>query len=451
MARRSSLTTATILAVLACYFWIGIHSGHTPLYAMTDYHYYELLADGFLHRQLSLPVAPRPELLQLSDPYNPDLNRPYRLQDLSLYNGKYYLFSGPTPAVLAFAPWKWATGQDLPQYLFVILCCSAGFLASVALFQLIIEKHAPQYPDWLQSLGIAALGFCTGNLHLLRWPSVYQVASACASSLLMLSLLCLYFAVTGSRRRTFLFLSAVAVALAVGARNNYLAVAMVPIGAGVWIGCTSGKTNLARFNCGLRLGLLAAVPILAVVLGLATYNASRFSDPLEPGVRYQLGGVSLLHSHLFQTKNIAPNLEYYFFQLPQFTPKFPFISEVITSFYTGETGFYLQERQFGLFAGAPVSIGIILLAVFWKELREETENFLLICVAATSLNFLPLLVFTSGSVRYFSDFLPPLLLLAIIGWMLSDGRLPRRGQLRGLFLILTLFGCALHFLANFPG
>ena len=59
------------------------------------WHHYEYLAEGFLRGHTYLSVDPAPELSLLADPYDPSANEPYRLWDASLYQGRYYLITGP--------------------------------------------------------------------------------------------------------------------------------------------------------------------------------------------------------------------------------------------------------------------------------------------------------------------------------------------------------------------
>ena len=76
--------------------------------------YYPLLTDAFLAGQTSLLVQPSAELLALPDPHDPVANARFRLHDASLYHGKYYLYFGPTPAIVLFLPYKVLTGSHLP-------------------------------------------------------------------------------------------------------------------------------------------------------------------------------------------------------------------------------------------------------------------------------------------------------------------------------------------------
>ena len=76
--------------------------------------YYALLTDAFLAGQTSLLVQPAAELLALPNPYDPIANGRFRLHDATLYHGKYYLYFGPTPAIVLFLPYKVLTGSHLP-------------------------------------------------------------------------------------------------------------------------------------------------------------------------------------------------------------------------------------------------------------------------------------------------------------------------------------------------
>ena len=97
--------------------------------ANNAWHHYEYMVDGFLSGHLYLSLPPPKELLALPDPYDPTQNIRYRLWDVSLYQGKYYLYYGPTPALLLMLPWKVVTGHHLPQRLATGIFAVAGFAA----------------------------------------------------------------------------------------------------------------------------------------------------------------------------------------------------------------------------------------------------------------------------------------------------------------------------------
>lgn len=447
-----------ILCVLAVYFWIGMGAGLAPVYQMLDYHYYDLLADGFLAGQLSLTVEPRPELLQLADPYDPDQNQPYRLHDLSLYNGKYYLFSGPLPALVAFVPFKWATGVDLPQYLAVILFCSASFLISTMILRKFIAEQAPACPLWLQVVAILLVGFCSGNLHLLRWPSVYQTANACAVAFFLLSLLGFLHVFTGTRARHLIFcLSSTVLALCIAARPHFLpAIVLVTMGTGAWLGWNSTPPGMSRRKHTIKWAELSLLPVLAVALGMATYNAMRFGDPLESGLHYQLASVKLRSVQSWHLDYAWKNLCYYLGQLPTFSTQFPYLQGLSYGhFIRNGNDFYLQERLFGLAGGIPVCLGVLVLPLASRPLSGGWRTFFTAVSILGGMNLILLLFFNSASVRYFSDFLPALALLAAAGWIAGRRAIPASDRFaQALFAIvviaLTLYSSWLAIAVNVP-
>src|ERR1700722_18001157 len=96
--RTVSLAAALLSCVAAVQLWV-LTAGFIGWPGYTNY--YAQLTDSFLHGQLSLRTLPPPKLLALPDPYDPVANGPYRLHDAILFDGKYYLYWGPAPALIA--------------------------------------------------------------------------------------------------------------------------------------------------------------------------------------------------------------------------------------------------------------------------------------------------------------------------------------------------------------
>jgi hypothetical protein len=111
--------------------------------------YYPLLTDAFLAGQTSLLIEPPAELLALPNPYDPIANAQLRLHDVSLYQGKYYLYFGPVPALTLFLPFRVLTGIHLPSRAAVAIFCAAGFACCCALFFLVARREKWNCPTWL--------------------------------------------------------------------------------------------------------------------------------------------------------------------------------------------------------------------------------------------------------------------------------------------------------------
>src|SRR5262245_51054142 len=74
--------------------------------------FYNYLGRAFASGHLYLPHEPSAELLALPDPWDPQQNGAVGTLDLVLYNRRYYLYHGPTPACLLFFPYRLITGHD---------------------------------------------------------------------------------------------------------------------------------------------------------------------------------------------------------------------------------------------------------------------------------------------------------------------------------------------------
>src|SRR5574340_1057878 len=98
-AKGLAVVCGCIALVLTFYLWLGSLGTWTRWPQSTNW--YGQLASAFLHGQISLLQQPDSDLLALSDPYNPSqlANVPYPL-DYSLYEGKFYFYVGPVPALL---------------------------------------------------------------------------------------------------------------------------------------------------------------------------------------------------------------------------------------------------------------------------------------------------------------------------------------------------------------
>ncbi len=160
------------------YLFLSIPRRPRPLSYGYTTELYALLAESFLQGETALPIEPRLELLSLPDPYDAVANLNYRLNDASLYAGQYYLYFGAVPAVTLFAPYRLATGLDLPNRVAVPVFCIAGYLCSCWLFFLLAEHNRWTVPLWLECATVLSLGSMSLVCFLIRDPVFYEVAIA---------------------------------------------------------------------------------------------------------------------------------------------------------------------------------------------------------------------------------------------------------------------------------
>lgn len=377
--------------------------------------YYNLLVQGFRAGQLNLKKDAPPGLAQLADPYDPAMNepywsRPYRTLDLSYYKGKLYLYWGITPALILFWPYVAMTGHYLFQRQAVVIFCTIGFLAGVGLLGALWRRYFADASVWVVAACALALGLATGVPVLLSQADIYEVPISCGYMLTMLALGAIWRAVHEPERRCrWLAAASVAYGLAVGARPSLLfgaVVLLVPV-AQVW-----------RERRQFWTGLLAAVgPILLIGLGLMLYNARRFGSPFEFGMSYQLSEKSLVARQFFSPHYLWFNFRAYFLEPARWSARSPFVNGTATP--AVPTGYVQGGNPFGILTNIPLVWLALAAPLTWRNRPEPANSNVRWFVTAAALLFgicaLTLLLFCGSNFRYEVDFLPALVLLAVIG------------------------------------
>lgn len=379
---------------------------------------YARLTDSFQAGRTSLLVKPDPRLLALPDPYRSCPAN--RLHDASLYKGKYYVYFGPTPVLIALLPYKLVTGLYLPNRVAVPLFCSLGFLCSCGVFYLSIRRAAWSCPLWLEVAVILSLGYSQLVCFLLVRAEFYEVAISSGYFLVMAGFLFTAWPLGLKKRRWFVPLAGLCFGLAVGCRPT-LALVAVPMTAFIAVRFWPSAAMIGRF----------AAPLLVAGAMLATYNFVRFGNPFEFGVNYQVTcnpGGPVLH---LKASNFLPSVKRFLLAPPVVDGVFPYLHPFFASpfldhpsrlpgrmFWAHEAAIPVlpediwPEPLAGLLWAAPLSIFGVL--AFWL-LRAAPPNggdagftpWLVRSMLACSLAVLCLLSLTGWVLgRYEADFAP---------------------------------------------
>ena len=403
------------VAVTFFYFttaWVGGPAsnwrGQTP-------EYYALLTDAFLAGQTSLLVQPPAELLALPNPYDPTRNGEYRLHDASLYHGKYYLYFGPTPALVLFLPFKVLTGSHLPSSVAVALFCTGGFACSCGLFFLLAKLEKWDIPAWFASAVVISLGTAPGVVFLLAHTSFYEVAIAAGYCFVMAAFLLLAHSLGQDRPRVSSLAGAgLCFGLAVGCRPNYapFTILMVVL---VTLRIRSPKTPALAY-----MGPLVLCGVL-----LAAYNYARFQNPFELGLRYQLFAkpsdpADLVYRLNHSLENLLPSLYTLVLSPP---------SEWLCWFH----------RSMGVLWGAPTALVGLCAPLVLRHggvkgaVKLGSTRFTIYCIYVSALSILVVLALLDYPVgRYTVDFAPELVLLS---WCLLAARWQNLHQLAKAWLV----------------
>jgi hypothetical protein len=476
----------SILLVLAFYIWTAGSNG-VPLIVdigpeeyfkqvpspclfpdISPHHYgfYNLMADAYSVGRPDLLLDPPKELLELKNPIDPEQNAPWRILDLSLHKGRYYLYFGPVPTLTLFIPFRWLGIGKISEPLATVFYCYGLFLCSVFILLRCVKSYIPNCNRWLLIFAILGLGLSNTSPYLLRHPTVYEVAIAAGAFFSMLGLCFLLtawqkwnsdsfgadkHASTGGPSLLLLSASSLSLGLAFGCRLTYLFTAIFLFL--LWL-AFFWKCGLFKSES-LKSGLAMAVPFAVCVAAIAWFNYIRFGSPGDFGVEKQMNATLWDFSATNRMCNILPGLFLRAVCPPQITDVFPFIR--LHQFYPFDLpkGYHLEEVSGGFLATSPIILLFLILAVFWVKSRLRNPllqiSLALIFVGTVILLIESFMMF-SNSMRYQLDFAPPILLGSVIG-ILAMNKCCAHGRSIFKFFSLSLLGVGIvsHIMISLTG
>jgi tetratricopeptide (TPR) repeat protein len=438
-SRSAWISLAAVCALVVGVYAYTAHEGAVTQVSLDAAgSYYNLLVQGFRAGQLNLKKEVPPVLAQLADPYTPTPLRPNGVMDLSYYRGKLYLYFGVTPAVVLFWPYVALTGHYLFYRHAVTIFCAVGFLASMGILVGLWRRYFAEVSVVVVAAGVLALGLATFIPSLLAQCEVWEVPISCGYMLTMLALAAIWKALLHpSRRGWWLAAASLAYGLAVGARPSLLFgafILLVPV-IQAW-----------RERQRIWLSLVAVtVPITLIGFGLMLYNVRRFDDPLEFGNHYQLTGHSQIHEQLFSWRYFWLHLRDYFFEAAHWSGRFPFV--------------HLAGSAFGVLTTVPLAWLALAVPLAWRGRVGPAGSVLHGFVMAVALLFgmctLTLALCCWVTLRYEVDFLPALVLLAVIGILSFERALACQPHWRRVarwgYGLLLAFSVAFNLLVSAEG
>jgi hypothetical protein len=438
--------------------------------------YFDLLADAFAQGQVHLLIEPGEDLLSLSNPYNLNARADTTyIWDTALFQGKFYLYWGPVPALLLMPAKLLVSGPIEDKALVFLFSLGAFFFSSNVLMQLWLKRFR-HLPAWTFGLGVLTAGLVTPMPWLLNRPDVYEVAIAGGQFFLIGGMAFLLASIGRTRPAQLCFaLAGLFLASAVGSRASLAPASLIIIlGALGWIW---GMRNSWGASDSMQAAVFLVAPYLVGAAGLAWYNFARFGSLLEFGHRYVLTGINLYDNYdaVFSVANIPPNLINYLINPFRSIPTFPFIKANWGTFFRAPAVYYYTEMVTGIFISFPV-LWFSILAVIpglktirrWmnsggkveegktvSQLTRTIDVLALILALVMIVEFMPVLLFYLPSMRYLADVVPTGVVLSMLGcWMgyESISKLPL-GRRAFSFLVWTtiLFTIGTGFLLAVSG
>lgn len=421
VSRRRQLVLLLLSGVCLSGYWAwAVTPDPSPgdLIAYASHEYFPLVVEGWLQGRLDLPLPVSEDLLNLADPYDAEANEPFRyagelgIHDLSLYQGRLYMYWSPAPALIAFLPWRLLTGSGLSTAWSVWAFTLGGWLFASMLLLQIVRRSLPQTGSVITCIALTTVGICNFSAIVLQRPTVYEVSISAAYFFTSLAWwqLSLVFFQSPMRRMRPLTIASLAFGLAVASRPSWIVASPVLLIA-LW--------DIRReWRCpSFRIALVRAIgPLSFCVMILLLLNVARFDDPLEFGMRYQLSA-ERPPPVPFELQHIPYSLYMYILAPPASADYFPFLLPSISpSLPSGHRG---SENVFGLLPLLPI-LSLAALA-FVSRIRGMEK--LLLALTASFVTILSLLAMLVGVVmRYEMDLAPMLALLAAIGLLSGEDR-----------------------------
>jgi hypothetical protein len=445
-----------VILVILIYVWFGSSGKWTSWKSATFY--YDSQAKGFLKSQLYLPIEPDPQVLTLPNPYDPSARAGIATPvDISLYNGKYYMYWGPVPALFLTAIYPFYNGQIGDFALTFGFVCGI-FLLQTLLLYFLWKQYFGRLPRWILYLTILLMGLA-GPLMLLRHnyesARIYEASISGAQFFFVGGLLVSLTAL----RRSWLSNWKLAIAgflwtLAIGTRQTVV----VPVGfvvliLGLWI----LKINDWSFKKSTQL-IPLGLPLAIGFISLGWYNWARFGSITETGLYYQFAGWDIrTHYHeLFSPVYIFQNLYNYLFNPIEFTSKFPFVfmsqgSEIpVFSFYSLPE-IYNAQPIAGIFYTFPFAIfsvvpflGLIFRKRSVQNSTDDNDQTRLSLISfglggSSFLAFSLIMMFFWAAMRYWGDAFPSLMALSVIGFWQGYRSLADKPLFGGLYTTVGVF------------
>jgi hypothetical protein len=432
---------ATALLVELVYIYI-VSAGRFTEFPLS-LNFLDDLAEGFRHGHLHLIVEPPASLLRMADPRDP-ANRGLWYWDASLFNGHYYLYWGPVPALMLtvvkiLLRIKTQMGDQHVVFWLATIQLTAGTL----LVERISRRLFDRAPLALEVAAILAVGFANPTPYNLARPAVYEAAIVGGQAFLLLGLVGAFDAVwSDTVRRRALAAAGACWAAAIGCRTS-VAPTVALLATVTLVGAVVPRPD--RLRRLLRVALWLGTPLTLGVGALLLYNRLRFDAWLDFGLKHQLSWIDLRVGPRF----INTNLYAYFRRPPFFSCRFPFAYAIqdigVRAFpdgYKFPENYFVYEPVAGFLPTAPwcwfAPLALVGAALsVWRERtfspRSWTVASLLVVVSA----LVPDLVLGTATNRYLGDVVGGVVLLGAAGAFFAHEWL-RRWRVRWLVAAVAL-------------
>ncbi len=452
------------LAALASfsYLWLNTHGRIDNL--STRLRYIPMLSDAFRSGQLHLQEPPSEELLALENPYDPaQYTSVDALHDASLYQGRYYLYWGPVPALLlSLLPAQ----MDLGDIHVALFFAAVLALASGAVLLYIWRNFFPEIAWWFVLPGFVMLFWNTPLPFMFSATSIYEAVILGSQFFILMGFLSLLVGLSKPQPGYgWIILGGIFWVMAAGTRVTST-LAFLPLAAfAFW---NTWKNAFWRRSHFLKSVVALGIPLAMGALALFWYNYARFGSIFESGMCLALSIVDMTTAcpYLFSVKYVPANLFLHLFRPLSIEPDFPFfflkwVNEVDFPFFLKLDEHYrFSDPIAGMVFTLPFSLlfgGIAALQTVlkWRETGFKEKFLLAGLLTAILLVWASLLTFFAPISRYLADFSILLTITAMIGFWKTIQSLEKRYFLRfvviAVAVLLVFWGISVGFMTGISG
>ena len=288
---------------------------------------------------------------EMENVYDYSERRGYYPWDVSYYNGKYYMYFSPLPALL-----MGLYNVSLPNL--ALIFSIIGVILLALLSKKIIDRYIPKTPSELKLIMIAFILFNSRLLLVIPKIRYYELIVICGFVFTIGGILC-HFIFNENGKKRYLFIGSILLSLGVFCRPNMLFVSLISFLL------VFKRLNVKKF-------IIYILPYVFFGSIMMYMNYIRFGNIFEFGVKYQLTVVNNGYSKLNLSTALNGVLAY-LFRFPIMIMNFPYVTN--NSSIIPYNGFYFNTSNGnGIFI---MSVIALVLPFVYKKIDKKQTKFIL--------------------------------------------------------------------------
>lgn len=317
--------------------------------------------------------------------------------DAAYFDGKYYVYFGVVPAVLAYIPYYMITESDLSNTVVVAIALLVFAIFVYLILDLFVRRKTARVSVAVVCLCYVGIILSTGMVDSIAFPIFYNVPILFGAVLTLIGsylFMRAYWTDKKKRQILFEFFGAACLIATLGCRPQFTIVALV-------VGIAYLALSIRKHRISILDIAAAAVPIVAIATGLLFYNYARFGSFFDFGSSYNLTGNDMT-LRCFNPVRLIDGFFLYVFGMPHLSMDFPYLHPYFpSSGYYGRVTF--ERFTFGFATQAPYVIVLFAFLASKKLTRKVKPAICSLIVLAISIIAIDAEM-AGVLVRYIQDF-----------------------------------------------